>query len=832
MKDAYRFNRLAKLLVVPCAFTVLCLATGVLFSGRALAFNTGAPVIGANAPQLGSANKVGGGDRQPWFVIGNTNGAYDGNKILLKIYVPNNRVATLHIYHQGNGTDGQRCGGLDFGDSSANYKIYRTFPDESRDTPVGDPVTIGDTSCADKQATLPINVPASSIKGHSGYRVFQFEADKVGLNIGDNERAFRLEVTMNDGNSPGGLIGMVRSERDVVTKKFIDKPFGVDMRDLGTDLSNNDPKWNFAVQFAPQCDDTDMPAQNNVLIHDVDKNLYGQDNLSASLFDANDSGYNWGSAVYKIPGDADWTLNTPGNPHPDSYLKFSPDNNSRYLIEFHNFSWKNAIQFLLPYDQFDAQQSVRDLCNTTASLSCAVNGVDPDSPYYGQRATISVQVRSSVAVGNYFYLQQNASNGLTLAQDLVSGHNPYLFDAVGGTNVTRGSPTITYRYVIYARSGTIYNSGSVDKVMGRCGPVSVTWQFPTPVKPYFQIKGGDVFTGGWFTDNNNSSYCKNPSNYQAPTFDTASSSVSNGQKGGIYAFAGFDRGIHVGASSQYAAFATGMIHGSTDDSDDTLQYGFYTYGASIPIQQQQKTLSFANSSDYLDSSDSWGGLFEGSSQQTHCAPDYYGYSKDLAPKAVPASISSGTNDTYFSNNGSTVTINGGSIGAGKKVTIFVNGNVYIGGNITYPAAYSDSEVPKFALVVRGNIYIDPNVAQLDGLYVAQPNPSNIGSTGVIWTCHDGSATAYTAAQVNSLCKNKPNPNSPSLTFNGSVIAKQMNLWRVNDGLNAGTTGNPAGNPGTPAEVFNYIPAMVVGTPFFNSGQTYTVESVKTMPPVY
>jgi hypothetical protein len=65
----------------------------------------------------------------------------------------------------------------------------------------------------------------------------------------------------------------------------------------------------------------------------------------------------------------------------------------------------------------------------------------------------------------------------------------------------------------------------------------------------------------------------------------------------------------------------------------------------------------------------------------------------------------------------------------------------------------------------------------------------------------------------------------------------MNLWRVNDGLNAGLLDNPSGNPNIPAEIFNYTPEMVISSPLIDvssssGSQDLRVESVISLPPIF
>ena len=157
-------------------------------------------------------------------------------------------------------------------------------------------------------------------------------------------------------------------------------------------------------------------------------------------------------------------------------------------------------------------------------------------------------------------------------------------------------------------------------------------------------------------------------------------------------------------------------------------------------------------------------------------------------------------------------------------------------------------MPKFSIVARGSIYIDWTATQLDGLYIAQPNPGaspQVGAgvasdTGIIWTCHNNQPTtssnpnqAYLAA--NCLANNR------RLVINGAFIAKQINLLRapgdltnapVDEGASCSSAALP---PLCAAEVINYTSSMVVGGPFFGpttgpgSGE---IQSLISLPPVF
>lgn len=336
-------------------------------------------------------------------------------------------------------------------------------------------------------------------------------------------------------------------------------------------------------------------------------------------------------------------------------------------------------------------------------------------------------------------------------------------------------------------------------------------------KPYFKVFGGDVFAGGWF--NSGATSCSvSDSNYQAPTY----APLTDQYKGGILAFATSAR---LGASTDFGAIAMGLIEG-----DSGKQYGFYTGGSGT------STLSFANSNDAIGSN-YWGGYWAGATQQTHCLPDYYA-TKQSSPTnlgtAANLNLSSLSSSQYIvTPTGASVSLTAGSgIAKNADITLFVNGNAYISGNIVYAAGYTADEVPKLAIVARGEIYIDPLVTQMDGLYIAQPGSS---SGGGVWTCHDGTNTIPDGYWVRSNCGSGGGGGSCTnkLTINGAVIAKQVMFLRTNGDL-AGAPANETNSSCNISEIINYIPAMVIGGAFFNppNSPTPNIDSLISLPPVF
>jgi hypothetical protein len=351
-------------------------------------------------------------------------------------------------------------------------------------------------------------------------------------------------------------------------------------------------------------------------------------------------------------------------------------------------------------------------------------------------------------------------------------------------------------------------------------------------RPYFKTYGSDVMTGGWFENN---STCDTSTYYQNPDF--VSGSGKDNRTGGILAFAndtGNSGKSSGGASSQYAAYSLGLI-----ESDFKQDWGFYTDGANIGGSIRADDLAFANKNPALPAS-AWGGMFEGTTKQSHCIPDYY------SQRSGAAAVSSATTLNGLATGNYSITAAGGTnysltagdvtIPAGTKINIYVNGNVYIGNNIFYGSSNAD-DVPKLRIVAKGSIFIDPSVQQIDGWYVAQPDMSLnaaailSGDTGVIATCHPDTIGNPKDTYIMANCGSK-------LTVNGALVAKHYDLTRLNGNVKSATTAEdtlaPSGS-GNIAEVIHFTPAMLIGGGFTGgSGGSgpLPIDSLLSLPPVF
>jgi hypothetical protein len=304
-------------------------------------------------------------------------------------------------------------------------------------------------------------------------------------------------------------------------------------------------------------------------------------------------------------------------------------------------------------------------------------------------------------------------------------------------------------------------------------------------RPYLRVYGGDVSAGNSFE--NGSGTCVSNPNAAVVGWnrgDTGNGATSYG-----------------GAGAQYAVMALSRIQWFSTALGNTG-------GAPEP-----RGLSFAANTTNDTSNGFYGGLFG----SVPCVPDYYA---DRPATTLPLEASVAAMNTGVYGGTGPATLGGGSLGANERITVYIDGDVYLTGNISYAGSWDLASMPLFRLIVRGNIYIDNGVSQLDGLYIAQRNGA---SGGVVYTC----TTSATPLQ----------PSTPSfytdcddqkLTVNGAFIAHQVQLGRTRGTVSLGLNGED-GVTGNAAEVFNYSPIMWIPQPFNSERSGY--DSITSLPPV-
>jgi len=308
-------------------------------------------------------------------------------------------------------------------------------------------------------------------------------------------------------------------------------------------------------------------------------------------------------------------------------------------------------------------------------------------------------------------------------------------------------------------------------------------------RPYFQVLGGDIAAGPGF---GNGSCVQSAAN------------IESWNENGTPAYAG--------GGSVFGALATGAI--------TNFVSGLGLSGA--PGSQLGHGLSFGNASNgQSNSPPNYGGGFGTGS--VPCVADYYGTKTSsataVASPITAANFGSLNNPSYsVTPVGGTVTLGDSThtaitVPAGKTITLYVQGNVYIDSNILY-ATYALGTVPRFNLYVQGSIYIDPNVTELHGVYMAQQSSASKG--GDIVTC---AADPADVSEPYATCKKQ-------LLVVGAMAAQgHLLLTR--------TYGNPEavpanGTPAAPAEIFQYSPELWLNAPPLTS---LPVKTYTSLPPV-
>ncbi|HSW80371.1 MAG TPA: hypothetical protein VLG47_06350 [Candidatus Saccharimonadales bacterium] len=238
---------------------------------------------------------------------------------------------------------------------------------------------------------------------------------------------------------------------------------------------------------------------------------------------------------------------------------------------------------------------------------------------------------------------------------------------------------------------------------------------------------------------------------------------------------------YAGAGTQYAAFAMNFLQDFAS-AQSTASF-------------KPKGLSFSNTNN-VDTSGGGNDTYGGDFGSLGCTPNYW-------CDPPPADIKTGN-----------ITITNTSILNGTSKNMYVDGNAYITGDITYSDSYANAkEIPSFKLIVKGNIFIDSSVSKIEGLLVAEPDTS--GNDGNIYTC----ATGFVAPGLDNTLYNKCNN---KLTINGSMIGKQVWMTRTN--------GTLYGN--TPAEAVNYTPeTWLTQFPACPENSATGYDAITELPPV-
>lgn len=368
-----------------------------------------------------------------------------------------------------------------------------------------------------------------------------------------------------------------------------------------------------------------------------------------------------------------------------------------------------------------------------------------------------------------------------------------------------------------------HNGATVDSVSNGYGPIQTPYNFP--YNPPSNAAGDEyclnftvVEAYGWIGPNNefgdtgsaSASSCQHVFNrpyLRAYGADVMAGNVCGGSGNDIRAYISGRNG-KTGSGGQLGVFSLGSIDGFISAS---LRY-------TLAQPRPNKGLTFANTGP-----SSFGGDFGAGV----CPSDYFAGRDNTAPN-LPSSGSLATvrnSAGKFNANGPITFVNGGS--QTRQKAIYVQGDVYINGNITYAntGSYGSVEtIPRFTLIASGNIYISRSVSQLDGTYVAG---------GKISTCANA-AGSYSTAQLWNLCRGN------RLTINGAFIAPVVDFLRSRGSLRDSRTNDDNATRNNAGEIFIYSPelylAQLLGESTGSSGgsqiyQPKSYDAITTLPPI-
>lgn len=427
--------------------------------------------------------------------------------------------------------------------------------------------------------------------------------------------------------------------------------------------------------------------------------------------------------------------------------------------------FSNVIVFSNPNGTtFEIRRECGNLLGTIDGLSpipsfngsCAGMTIDPGRPDPHTPYTVTANVGYSSTA--------NASLARSLDKFYLDVNGPSVSYNNGNIGTSQNGSTITASVGLGASNNT--GSYTVSYGMsGPAGPAACSGSFVIADQPTTTIGGGDTESGVGMSSGGVD--CAAPADDKAGLVGW-NLGASNG---------------YAGAGTQYAALALNHLQDFATAQGSGL----------VPTG-----LAFANTSDGGINIPS--GLFGGQFGGMSCAPDYF---------AGATGVQNGN-----------ITVNTTAVANGTHTTLYVKGNVYISGPITYSGSYASvADIPSYSVIVEGNIYIAPGVSQLDGLYVAEPTVvGGVPSGGIIYTC---TSAPFTAAPLNanlySTCKTSP------LTVNGSFVARQVWLLR--------TFGSDSG---ASSENFNFSPETWLSIPPASGSGNSTsgkYDAITSLPPV-
>lgn len=433
---------------------------------------------------------------------------------------------------------------------------------------------------------------------------------------------------------------------------------------------------------------------------------------------------------------------------------------------------------------------------THASVNLLPTEEDPTQAIYGGN-------------GNHENVPAEYAGGISVGYSAEAQRTPYgqtqqTVDSRISTGTTPGVYSYTYNVPPLRNAGDSYcllfnivqSRGWIgpNNIFGETSPEQATSCVSIHDKPYIRAYGGDVVAGSNFAVGD---ACNNGNPSQINTYRSAVPGKS-------------------GSGVQFAALALGQIKGFSSAS----------LRSASPISPVGLTFSNMIGTDNISPSVSAndGGSYDGS---PICVADYFGTTQkenihNISTTNFDIASLDADDDgkqTLINTSGSfKVHISNSAAGSsfGLKHTLFVDGDVVLSDDIIYSGLG-----PNFSLVVRGDIYIDRSVAQLDGLFVAQPRDAGGGN---VYTCtNEGNQFNNSNSDLWDNCRSR-------LVINGAVIAGKVKLQRVIDSLRDSLVGEPYASSRA-AEIFILSPEIYLNSPVLELDNGNSYDYITALPPI-
>ncbi len=397
--------------------------------------------IGENGPKFGQST-VSDSEQRPHYAVGN--GAFDGKRSWVKIYVPLDQSTTVTI--------DQACG-LDVGSPTVFYQMIdlgdgKNEPTEEVTRRLGgtyDETKSGGSSCLETvtfpQIKASDGIP-SQVVGHEGWRVFLLVA-RINDATGDNERSFVIKSS-----NESSYVGASRKINTAIIGSTYNNGFGVYQRNapsLGAET------WAYEIEFAPTCSELDANDTRTIRFYDLDQGVYSPQNLGMEIRRANRAS----NPSYSDP----WRDKNNFNSGTDQRDNFSFTANNKYIYKLYirGMNYRNTIQVQIPFDQIDALPTV-----PKDGTPC---GGEPQQPPPPTRVcSIGIQSAGPASVDGSL----RANSPLSITMTVGAGATPSLLPDGMPATITNTSGTV-YQLRAYAYiedSGGTYLSGRVVDLPG------------------------------------------------------------------------------------------------------------------------------------------------------------------------------------------------------------------------------------------------------------------------------------------------------------------------------------------------------------------------------